>query len=794
MALAGAMVLTFAMPYAAQAAFIADNKVTISSVGFVLSGTYSGLGGQPSGTGEFKNGNVKDYPEGSCIPNHFAVTNTDSAAGDILVSPVYDYASSNGVVGVSNLEKITGGSPSATNLNAFTYTGQPLTSYTSFDGVSATVTGPFAGDDDSTTAVSSTDQFRHYNIILSDVDAGEMVDMLFCARLGLDASEYNNGSALSIRTAQDGAENIPIPVNQILQLPSITVNKTVNGGTATASDFTFTISPAVNGASTYTIPSGQTSVVINNVDPDTSYTITESSLSGYQFASGSGTGCTFTGSTANVNATAIDAGKPPINAICTFVNEFTPPTTGTITVQKVVTNDNGGTAQISDFSFTVGATTVSEGVAATFGAATYQVGETGPSGYTATFSGDCDLQGSITLAAPQNLTCTITNNDIQPTLTVVKVVNNSNGGTLNVSDFPLFVDTTAVTSGQANGFNAGTYTVSETNQTNYTASFSGDCNSSGSVTLAAGENKTCTITNTFNAPPPPNPGTLIIIKHVINDNSGTKAAADFTINVTGTNVSNSSFAGAESPGTTVTLAPGSYSVDEIADSGYVKTLGTECSGTIASDQTITCTITNDDVAPDIADLQIVKDISDASLAVGQTFDFTLTVTNLGPDLATGVSVADTFPDSQLDFVSATVPAGTSFDDTTKVWTIGDLAKDASVVLTITATVKSGMQGETITNSATVTSTTQDSNTSNNTDDATGSVPRRSGGGGGGGGHSSGGSNSPGLQFQPVPQVLGESTPPPAILAAETLPRTGAPFALLAFPAIFGAPLLFRRKR
>ena len=71
--------------------------------------------------------------------------------------------------------------------------------------------------------------------------------------------------------------------------------------------------------------------------------------------------------------------------------------------------------------------------------------------------------------------------------------------------------------------------------------------------------------------------------------------ADFSMTVTGTNVQPAAtFAGAESPGTTVTLIAGTYSVDEAADAGYTKTLGANCSGTIANGETKTCTITNDD--------------------------------------------------------------------------------------------------------------------------------------------------------------------------------------------------------
>ena len=86
------------------------------------------------------------------------------------------------------------------------------------------------------------------------------------------------------------------------------------------------------------------------------------------------------------------------------------------------------------------------------------------------------------------------------TLTVTKVVVNTGGGTKVVSDFPLFANANSVTSGVSNILAPATYTVTETNSVNYTASFSTSC-PNGVIALAAGENKTCTITNTYVAPP-----------------------------------------------------------------------------------------------------------------------------------------------------------------------------------------------------------------------------------------------------------------------------------------------------
>jgi hypothetical protein len=67
--------------------------------------------------------------------------------------------------------------------------------------------------------------------------------------------------------------------------------------------------------------------------------------------------------------------------------------------------------------------------------------------------------------------------------------------------------------------------------------------------------------------------------------------------VTGSSPSPASFPGAESPGTTVTLNAGSYSVSATVPSGYVSSLAAGCSGSIAVGETKTCTVTNDDVLP-----------------------------------------------------------------------------------------------------------------------------------------------------------------------------------------------------
>ncbi|HPR91464.1 MAG TPA: hypothetical protein PK547_01895 [Candidatus Paceibacterota bacterium] len=101
---------------------------------------------------------------------------------------------------------------------------------------------------------------------------------------------------------------------------------------------------------------------------------------------------------------------------------------------------------------------------------------------------DNDLDGLIDLADPD---CA----SFKPQLTVTKIVH---GGSKSVSDFALLADALPITSGVQKTLDvAKTYTITETEDPHYTKAFTGDCNSSGSVTLIAGDTKSCTLTNTY---------------------------------------------------------------------------------------------------------------------------------------------------------------------------------------------------------------------------------------------------------------------------------------------------------
>jgi streptogramin lyase len=100
----------------------------------------------------------------------------------------------------------------------------------------------------------------------------------------------------------------------------------------------------------------------------------------------------------------------------------------TITLIKDPTNDDGGNAAPDDFDLTVGGAPVDSGEPFTVTAGTsYAINETVVDGYTfvsVTGSAKCPaaLGGQITPNAGENVICTITNDDIAPTITLIKHV------------------------------------------------------------------------------------------------------------------------------------------------------------------------------------------------------------------------------------------------------------------------------------------------------------------------------------------------------------------------------------
>jgi hypothetical protein len=371
-------------------------------------------------------------------------------------------------------------------------------------------------------------------------------------------------------------------VSGSLTLVKIVVND--NGGTATASSFGITTSAGTpvtfgtgveNPAHTFTY----TSQTFSNLAPAT-YTLHENTLTGYSEGSW---GCVGAAGTVVGNpqtgSVAVGANE---NVTCTITNNDIAPQ---LTLKKHVINDNGGTAAASAWTLVAtgsggfsGAGTPATGPDATNGpnnvtaGVLYSLSESGgPAGYTAS-SYSCVTNGgapvignSITLGLGDSAVCTITNNDVAPTLRVIKyVIPSSDTGAFN-----LLIDGTVDASNVGNngttGFvavNVGPHTVSEMAGLNtvlgsYSSTIGGDCASDGTITLALAQNATCTITNR-RLP------TLVVQKSI----QGQSATFEFTatgtpINPTVGDIFITPPANGSSQSPSQIIQPGTYIVNEV---------------------------------------------------------------------------------------------------------------------------------------------------------------------------------------------------------------------------------------
>ncbi len=394
--------------------------------------------------------------------------------------------------------------------------------------------------------------------------------------------------------------------------PSTTGDQTV----AENWEFDVNGSPS-NPSPVSTDANGQTPAV--EVDPGT-YSVNETAKNGYKvvgakcYKNQEAVGSWQNGST---SVTGITVGATDIVS-CVFINTLNQ---GTLIVKKVVVNDNGGKLNAEDFGFKVdGGSTVafeSDGQNdLTVTAGEYTVTEQEVSGYSATYDNCTDVVVPIAGSA----TCTITNNDRAPSLTLNKnLEDNIYGGGYSSAAWTLIAKGATNLSGKSgvtsdSDFSAGTYELSEEGP-GEPAFIMGDWDcgdvdlTDATLVVNLGDNITCTVTNTAVQPK------LTVIKVVKNgDSEGGKSASDFTMNVSGTDVSDSSFSGDEN-GTTVGLDAGSYEVTEGDHEGYAVEYSKGCEGTIELGEELTCTVTN-------TRLGTIKIVKDAQPDSEQAFTFT----------------------------------------------------------------------------------------------------------------------------------------------------------------------------
>jgi hypothetical protein len=277
------------------------------------------------------------------------------------------------------------------------------------------------------------------------------------------------------------------------------VIKNVDGGTASPSDFTISVTSTSSdkpSPSTFKGSSSGTSVTLGQG----SYQVTETNIPN-DYTPSYSSGCSGT----------ISAGQ---TKTCTITNTFTPPT-GTLTVVK---NVKGGTASPSDFIITVVGNNPSpktfpgssSGTTVTIGEGEYFVGEASIAGYDPGYSSGC----SGTISADQTKECTVTNYK-RATLTIIKQVV---GGTAQPSDFEFLYTIFSNDGGQCHGVPQQQSPFSEQGTTvevptdpsicgydviefrpsgpaGYTPVYSPECSSN--TAPSPGQSLTCIVTNTF---------------------------------------------------------------------------------------------------------------------------------------------------------------------------------------------------------------------------------------------------------------------------------------------------------
>ncbi|MEI2429554.1 hypothetical protein RDV84_21280 [Lysobacter yananisis] len=530
----------------------------------------------------------------------------------------------------------------------------------------------------------------------------------------VDGGAAVSGNSLTLANGQNAVctiTNDDAPAQLTLQ--KVVVND--NGGAAVATAWTLN----ANGPTPISGTHAAAAVTNATVGAGT-YTLSESGgPAGYTASAYS---CSIDGGAAvSGNSLTLANGQ---NAVCTITNDDAP---ANLTLRKTVVNNNGGTAAATAWTLNAAGPTPISGTHgsaavtnAAVGAGTYTLSETGPAGYNPSAwvctNGVTVTGGNqITLANGATTDCTITNDDRQAQLTLLKRVINDNGGTRLASAWTLRATGPTAVSGTPpvllRPVNAGTYTLSETGPGGYAASAwtctNGVTVTGGNqITLPPGGATSCQITNDDR------PATLTLQKIVVNDNGGTAVATAWTLNAAGPTPISGAHGAAAVTGAAVNA--GTYALSESggpADytaSAYSCSIdgGAAVSGdslTLANGQSAVCTVTNDD--SNEADLSITKsntytpaDPSDQAgdtVVAGTPTTYTLVVTNNGPATAVGAVVRDV-PQAGLDCPAsnpvacsgaACPSAAITIGDLGSGITLGSLATGATATLSFTCAVQ-----------------------------------------------------------------------------------------------------------
>jgi uncharacterized repeat protein (TIGR01451 family) len=585
----------------------------------------------------------------------------------------------------------------------------------------------------------------------------------------------NNSGTVTCTDSGTLAAGASATMTLVVNVVTSDVGQTVLNGSATVTSATTTLTGTTTGTSTVTVlsadlalteavaptgiyPGGTitfTSSIINNglsaaATPQVTFVIpTNTTYTSYTTSGGitcagvpaGGTGtltCTFGGNLANAGSATI-AITVTVNAGTTVGTMIT----GSSTISSATYDPNSG-----NNTFSATATVQYADLSVTETAAPNPVAQGGPITYTETVNNNSTTVASVGATLTQSTPTGTTFQSVTPpagwTCGTQPAVGGTGSivctatGTFAASASVNFSVVVAVNSGDSIGSTiTNSVTVSETG----TDPVPGNNTATSNVTVQAAD---LSVTETA-APNPVATGSNITYTETVTNNTATVAAAGATL--TQSTPPNTLFQSVTPPtgwtcgttpavgstGTIICTATGTFAGSSSVNFSVVVSVRPEAvvGSTITNSVTVSETGTDPNLANNTAtasvqvqgaDLSMTQVASATAIAPGATITYTETVTNNGPNAATGAVVYQQTP-VNTTFVSMTPPTG---------WTCGTLpaaggtgqvictasanmaANTTTAAFTYIVTVSSGTAaGTVITNQADVTSQTTDGNSSNN---------------------------------------------------------------------------------
>ncbi|RPF28799.1 hypothetical protein [Georgenia muralis] len=363
------------------------------TIGNVIPGTVTGN----SDTADYKDTVLAD------VADYLTITN----CGAVTITKVTDPTGGTGTFDWT-LERSGGGNVFYDDADATTDESQAGGTLTA-DGDSDTVIDLIAGTDYTLSEIISAGAYDLASITCDpDPDVtGDEIDV------------YPGGNDFTVTAGETVACTI---VNELQQGTLVVEKEVVNddGGLLEADDFSFQVDGGT--ATAFTPVVGDPLAGSNSITLDAgTYSVTEANLpvTGYDTS--------YTNSE-NAATDCTDLTVPAGGSVtCTITNDDQP---ATLVVEKVVVNDNGGTAVVTDFSYQVngGSSTFFEIDASnshSVDAGSYSVVEDAFAGYTTSYTNDLNAAldcGDLVIGNGETVTCTITNDDTkaQPDGTTVQ--------------------------------------------------------------------------------------------------------------------------------------------------------------------------------------------------------------------------------------------------------------------------------------------------------------------------------------------------------------------------------------